>query len=78
MFRKYINNLKFFIAQKNRNRQITILIFLLILSALMELLGICALATLAILITNNEIPIFLKNILHIDINQENKYFFTFW
>ena len=41
----------------------------------MELLGICALATLAILITNNEIPIFLKNILHIDINQENKYFF---
>ena len=75
MFRKYINNLKFFIAQKNRNRQITILIFLLILSALMELLGICALATLAILITNQEIPIFLKNFLFIDINQENRYFF---
>ena len=75
MFRKYINNLKFFIAQKNRIRQITILIFLLVLSALMELLGICALATLAILITNQEIPIFLKNFLFIDINQENKYFF---
>ena len=75
MFRKYINNLKFFIAQKNRISQITILIFLLVLSALMELLGICALATLAILITNQEIPIFLKNFLFIDINQENKYFF---
>ena len=75
MFRKYINNLKFFIAQKNRIRQITILLFLLVLSALMELLGICALATLAILITNQEIPIFLKNFLFIDINQENRYFF---